>query len=172
MNPVRRRLGIVTLVIVALLAQTAFLPHLRLFGIVPDAVIVAVVAVAAREGPEVGALAGFGAGATIDLFLEVPLGLSALAYVLVGYGMGVVRSDFLRERWWLAPLLAGSGSLAAGLIFVLAGVILGEDHLLTLRTFTVIPVRALYDAGLSLVVFPLASRLMGPLEDAVASYRM
>lgn len=170
MNAVRRRVGILTLLLVVLLAQTAFFPHVRAFGVVPDVMVLAVAVVAAREGAEVGAGFGFAAGVLIDLFLEVPVGLSALSYTLVGYGIGTLHTGLMRSTWWIGPLLGGAASLAAGTIFVLVGIILGQEHLLALRSFVVIPSRALYDAGLALLVFPLASRLLGPAEDQLSPY--
>lgn len=170
MNPLRRRVGLVTLMLVVLLVQTAFFPHVRLFGVVPDVMVLAVAAVAAREGAEVGAGFGFTAGVLIDLFLEVPVGLSALSYTLVGYGIGILHTGLMRSTWWVGPALGGTASLAAGTIFVLVGVILGQDHLLAARSFMVIPTRAVYDAGLALAVFPLTSRLLGPAEDELSPY--
>lgn len=170
MNPLRRRVGTATLMLVVLLAQTALLPHLRFVGVVPDVMILAVAAVAAREGAEVGAVFGFTAGALIDLFLEVPLGLSALSYTVVGYGIGTLHTGLMRSTWWIAPLLGGAASAAGGAIFVLVGVILGEEHLLAVRSFVVIPTRAIADAALALAVFPLTSRLLGPAEDELSPY--
>ncbi|HLG00568.1 MAG TPA: rod shape-determining protein MreD [Acidimicrobiia bacterium] len=170
MNPVRRRVGAVTLLIVTLLAQSSFFPHFRFFGVMPDVLIVAVAAVAAREGAEVGATFGFTAGVLIDLFLEVPLGLSALSYAVVGYGVGTLHTGIMRSTWWIGPLLGGTASIAAGSLFVLVGIILGQDHLLSLRSFTVIPTRAIYDGVVALLVFPLTAQLLGPAEDELSPY--
>lgn len=170
MNLVRRRVGMVTLLSIVLLAETAFFPHTRVVGVVPDVMILAVAAVAAREGAEMGAGFGFAAGVLIDLFLEVPVGLSALSYTVVGYGVGTLHTGIMRSTWWIAPLLGGAASLAAGTIFVLTGIILGEEHLLSLRSAFIIPMRAIYDAGLALLVFPLTARLLGPAEDELSPY--
>ena len=166
----RRRVALPTLMIGALLAQTAFFPHVRIFGVVPDVMLLTVVAVAASEGPERGAVFGFVAGLLLDLFLEVPAGLSALCYTLVGYGVGVAQATFLRSQWWLVPVLGGTASLSGGLLFALAGIVVGEEYLLDARTFVVIGERAFYDALLALVVLPVAARIMGP-QPRVTSYR-
>lgn len=171
MSPLRRRVADVTLLVAVLLAQTSLFPHLRVFGVVPDVMVLAVVAVAARDGAETGAAYGFAAGVTIDLFLEVPVGLSALAYTVVGYGVGMLHTGLMRSAWWIGPVLGGTGALAAGVIFVVVGVILGQEHLLSVRSFLVIPVQALYAAALALVVFPLASRLLGPTADELVPFR-
>lgn len=170
MNPVRHRVGVLTLLLVVLLAETALFPHVRLFGVVPDVMVLAVAAIAAREGAEIGATFGFAAGVLIDLFLEVPVGLSALSYSLVGYAIGTLHTGLMRSTWWMGPVLGGTASLAAGTIFVLVGIILGQDHLLAARSAVVVPSRALYDAALALLVFPLTSRLLGPTEDALSPY--
>lgn len=165
MSEVRQRVGLGTLMLLALLTQTSLLPHLRIGGVIPDVMVVVTVAVAVRRGPEYGAMFGFVAGLLIDLFLQVPAGLSALAYSIVGYAVGAAQTSLLRERWWLAPLLAAIGSLGAGLVFVLAGLVLGQEYLMTARSFVVLPARALYDAGLALIVFPVAARLLGPSDE-------
>lgn len=170
MNPLRHRLGQVALVMTVLLAQLTFFPQVRLFGVVPDVMVVAVAAVALREGPDAGAVFGFVAGVLIDLFLEVPLGLSALAYSVVGYGVGLLQSGLLRSAWWLAPAIGGSASLVGGLIFVLSALILGQEHLFAVRTFVIVPTRAFYDALLALAIFPLTNRLLGPTEDDLSPY--
>lgn len=171
MSPVRRRVGMGTLLLLALLAQTAFFPHVRPWGVVPDVMVLAVAAVAVREGAEIGAVFGFAAGVLIDLFLEVPVGLSAFAYAVVGYGVGMVQTGLLRPQWWMSPAIGGTASLVAGLIFVLAAMILGQEYLFSVRTFVVIPARAAYDALLAIAVFPVASRLMGPADETVAPYQ-
>lgn len=171
MNPLRRRAGMVTLLLVVWLAETAFFPYVRLFGVVPDIVVVAVAAVAAREGAEVGAAFGFAAGVIVDLFLEVPLGLSALSYTIVGYGIGTLHTGLMRATWWTGPLLGGAASLTAGLVFVLVGIILGQEHLLAVRSFVVIPSRAVYDALLAFLIFPVAGRLLGPAADELSPYQ-
>ena len=69
--------------------QVALFPHVRLAGRVPDLGLVLAVAVAFDHGPEAGAIVGFLAGLGFDLFLATPLGLTALAYALTAYAVGV-----------------------------------------------------------------------------------
>ena len=66
--------------------------HLRILGVVPDLGLVLAVAIAYRSGPEAGALTGFAAGLCYDLFLETPLGLSALSYALTAYAVGLLQA--------------------------------------------------------------------------------
>jgi rod shape-determining protein MreD len=156
----RRNLALVLIATVAVLAQTELFPNLRAGGVIPDIVLVSVIAVALETGPETGAVYGFGAGLFIDMFLRPPAGLSALAYTLVGFGVGSVRARLIRTSKIQWPLVGGLGSLVGGALFVVAGVLVGQQHLWAERTVRIIGVRAVYDATLALLVFPAVRRLV------------
>ena len=77
------------LVILSLVVlQTALFPHLRVFGAVPDLLLVATAAVGYERGAEGGAVFGFVSGLAIDCFLASPLGVDAGA--VTGFSAGGV----------------------------------------------------------------------------------
>lgn len=84
----RRRAPLAALLATALVVHAAAAPHLAIRGLAPDALLVAVVAVAVGRGARAGAAFGFAAGLGGDLFLATPLGTSALAYTLLGHVVG------------------------------------------------------------------------------------
>lgn len=147
------RLGL--LVVALVIAQVALFPHLRVDGVAPDLGLVAAVAVAYRHGPEAGAIVGFGAGFLFDLFLRTPLGLSALAWALTGYIVGVISGGMLRTDWWAALVLGAAGGLLGGSLFVLIGGLVGQDDLVTSNSVRVVLIAAAYDAVLAPVIFLL-----------------
>ena len=55
-------------------------------------------AVAYYGGPQLGAIYGFTAGIAIDCFLTTPMGLSALSFALVGYGVGALQTGQVQLR--------------------------------------------------------------------------
>lgn len=147
---------------VALLIVTAIVLHttlfsagLRIFGVVPDLLLVLTIAFAYSMGPERGAAFGFIAGLSIDLFLSTPMGLSALSFAVVGYGVGVVGSGLVRTSRWTAPIMGGLGGLAGGFLFVCIGALAGQDHLVALRSVKVVLLASAYDALLAFVAFPI-----------------
>src|SRR5438309_10560637 len=87
----RRSVGTSLLILTALLLQTTLLPHLALFRVAPDLMLVVVICIGLVRGPSSGATAGFAGGMLRDLLLDAPTGLSALAYVSVGYVVGAIR---------------------------------------------------------------------------------
>lgn len=166
-----RTARLVLLVAATVVLQVAVFPHLRLLGAVPDLGLVLTAAVAYREGPETGALVGFASGLGYDLFLETPVGLSALSYALVGYGIGVMQSGLLRSPAWVAPVLGGLAGLVGGLLFASIGVISGTDHLLGWRTLATIARAATFDALLAPLVFALVGRLLRSSGEQAVAWR-
>ncbi|HEX9548193.1 MAG TPA: rod shape-determining protein MreD [Acidimicrobiales bacterium] len=138
----RLRLGL--LLLVALILQISVMSDLRVGGAAPDLMLLLAVCAGMADGPETGALAGFAAGLMIDLFLQTtPLGLSALAYCLIGFTVGTMRRTVIREGWWLTPLTALVGSGAGVALFVVIGVMVGQSQLTALSTTTLVQIASI-----------------------------
>lgn len=151
----RLRLGLLILAVVVL-QTTLFSAGLRVFGVMPDLGLVLTVAVAFYLGPERGAAFGFLTGVAVDVFLSTPLGVSALSFSLVGYGVGVVQGGLVRSSRWVAPVMGALGGLAGGVLFVAIAALAGQDQLLALSSVRVILMASLYDALLAFAAFPIA----------------
>jgi rod shape-determining protein MreD len=135
----RLRLG--ALLFIALLLQITVMSDLRVGPAAPDLMLLLAVCAGMADGPETGALAGFAAGLLIDLFVQTtPLGLTALTYCLVGFGVGTLRRTVIRENWWLAPLTSLIGSGAGVGLFVVIGVMVGQSQLTAVSTTTLVEI--------------------------------
>jgi rod shape-determining protein MreD len=156
-----RYLRLYLLVVMLVITQVTVFPHLRLFGVVPDLGLLVAIAVGYQEGPEAGALVGFIAGFGYDLFLETPIGLNALSYALVGYGVGILEGGLFRSPRWLPSFLGLLGGLAGGLLFVGVGVLAGVEAVKGAHALQDVMLSALYDALLAPVVFFLVRKVMG-----------
>jgi rod shape-determining protein MreD len=150
------RLKLPVLVLVALLVHAQLLPDVRVAGVQPDLMLLVAVAGGIAAGPSAGAVLGFSVGLLADLlFLETPLGLSAMVFCLVGYGVGLLQAGVLRASWWL-PIVTSLVACAAGeVLFALVGALFGERQLVTGRLPLVAGVVGLLDAALAVVVVPL-----------------
>jgi len=162
MRWIRFFLLIVSLVVI----QTAIFPSLRVFGAVPDLLLVATVAVAYERGPEAGAVFGFVGGAAIDVFLASPMGVSALAFSLTGYGVGIFQSGLVRASRWMAPILGGVGGLVGGFLWICIASIAGQDDLFAPASFRILVTAAMYDALVAFLVFPFARWACGEPDFA------
>lgn len=153
-----RNLRLALVVISAVVLQTTLFTHLRIDGVAPDIGLVAVLAVAYEDGPETGAWFGFIMGLAVDLFLTTPLGLSALAFALTGYAVGVFQAGMVRTTPRLAPLLGFFGGLFGGLVFITVGALVGQDGFLSFDSLKIVLIAAAYDALIAPIVFPLVRR--------------
>jgi rod shape-determining protein MreD len=165
-----RSLRMLVLIVVVVLVQVTLFPHLRIAGVAPDLGLVVALAVGYHDGPEAGAIAGFVAGFGFDLFLETPLGLNALAYALVGYGVGIIEGGLLRSPRWLPSVLGVAGGLAGGLILIAIGVLAGVENVKGTYGVQTIAIAALYDALLAPIVFFVLARTVGRADDVRTSW--
>jgi rod shape-determining protein MreD len=150
------RMGV--LIVLLVIVQVAVFPHLQINGVAPDLGLVLAIAVGYQRGPESGAIVGFLSGFAFGFFLDTPLGLYALAYALVGYGVGVIEGGMMRTPVWIAPVLAFLGGLAGGLILIGIGVLAGVESVKGSQGVETVVIAALYDALLAPLVFFLVGR--------------
>ena len=109
----RRLLALAAILVVAVLVQSTVLAEVRLAGVRPDLLVLAVVAVAMASDATTGAVFGFVAGLVADLLFDLPVGVSALVYTAVGFAVGTVRVYVTTNHPLVHLLLAGAASLAS-----------------------------------------------------------
>ena len=136
--------------------------HLSVFATVrvgeihPQVMLLLAVAGGLLGGSERGALIGFAAGLLADLFVHTPLGLSALAFAIVGFAVGGLQSAIIRSAWWIAPVTALAASFAGMVLYGVLGAIIGQSHFVSPR----LPVIAAGVALMNAVLAPLVARAM------------
>ena len=149
-----RALGIAALVVAAVVLQTAVLSQVAIDGVVPDLVLVLVVAAALVRGPEVGAVTGFVAGLAIDLAppADQVAGRWALALVVVGYLAGRLRYDAASPLG--AVLAVGAGSFVGTSVYALSGLLLHGPSVPVTGMLPVIGLSVLLDLILAPLLLP------------------
>jgi rod shape-determining protein MreD len=164
---VKKALKTVALLILGILVQTTFGNDLRVHEVAPDPMLLLAVCGGFAAGPDEGAVVGFAAGLLSDLFLQsTPFGLSALAFCLVGFSVGWVRSNMLRSQVLLAPFVAAAGTVLGVALFVVIGYVVGQQQLVAPGQRWLVElaaVEAIYAAVLALPAVALMSwALRGP----------
>jgi rod shape-determining protein MreD len=159
------RLRLPVMFLASLLFQTTVLARIRFFGVMPDFMLLVAVAGGITAGPTRGATLGFASGMLIDLFLPTPLGLSALVFTLVGYGVGVANTGVLRSAWYIPVLTAAGASVAGVALYALIGSVLGEQmitgHLVTIAAVVGVSNAVLAPLGVRFVGWSLGSLKTG-----------
>ncbi|MCU1371240.1 MAG: rod shape-determining protein MreD [Ilumatobacteraceae bacterium] len=141
-------------VLVALVLQVTLLSRFSYEGARADIMVLLAVVAGYRLGPERGAIVGFASGLSFDIVLSTPLGLSALIYTVVGYGVGAATSGMVRTSRWASPLVAAVGSAVAMVLYALVGAVLGEPTLSGPSLASIVVLVAVVNAALA----PLATR--------------
>ena len=162
-----RVLAYATLVVLAIGLQVGPFSELTIRGVVPDLLLLVVVAIGLVHGPERAALVGFLGGLALDLAppADHVAGRWALALVVVGFLVGLVRED---ARQGLIKIVAvvSAASFVGTSIFALSGLLLDEPGVTVGRVLEIIPVAVLYDTVLALLTVPLLMALARRLEPS------
>jgi rod shape-determining protein MreD len=115
-------------IVLALTLQTALVADIRIFGAIGDVMLLVGIAAGIAGGAERGAAFGFAAGLALDLVQpDIPFGLSALAYCIIGYLVGSMQGSVLRASWWIPVLTAVSASAGGVILYVVLGQVVGQQ---------------------------------------------
>lgn len=155
MSSIRLRISLALVLTLAL--HLTLLSRIRIDNVRPDAMLLIAVVAGLTAGPERGAIVGFCAGLLADLFLQTPLGLSALAYCLVGFAVGSLQSGILRAAWWIPVLTALAASTAGVVLYAILGAMVGQGDFVGPRLGVIAALVGVMNAALA----PAAMRLIG-----------
>ncbi|HWL64381.1 MAG TPA: rod shape-determining protein MreD [Actinomycetota bacterium] len=155
-----RILAVGILVVLALALQSAVLARMTLLGVIPQLVLVVVVSLAYLQGERAGVVAGFAGGLLQDLLLPQSIvGLTALVYTLIAYGVGYLRQYTTAESVWTPVLAVAIASAIAEVSYSCMAVLLGQPWVSFGDTMKFTGLIVLYDTLLTPFVFPIVKRV-------------
>jgi rod shape-determining protein MreD len=151
--------------VTALVLQVTVFPYVAWDGVVPNLVLLVVVAAALTRGPQFAAVLGFVAGVSLDLAppADHVAGRWALALVLVGYLAGRVRQDQKPTTSTVVLTVAGASFIGSS-VFALSGMLLGEPGGGVGGVLAVVLVAVLWDVLLTPFVLPPLMGMFRRLE--------
>lgn len=165
-----RAAAAIWVLLMALVLQVSVLPHLAFRGVVPDVVLLVVVAVGLRYGSEPAMVLGFAGGLLLDLVPPADhiAGRWALALLLAGYVAGRVSgrvSDRDRSpRWAVLLSTVAACSFVSTSVFALTGVVLRDPLVGVPALLETVLVAVVSDVLLGALLVPLVLALDERLE--------
>jgi len=166
-----RSVVLAALLTAAVVLQVSFFPSLSYDGVVPNLMLLVVVAAALTRGPEFAMALGFFGGLLVDLAppADHVAGRWALALVLAGYLAGRVRQD-AGQSAVASIITVAATSFVATSVFALSGLLLRDQSVSVGQALQVIPVSLAYDVLLTPFVLPLVMRLFHRIEPHEVGY--
>jgi rod shape-determining protein MreD len=110
----------ILLLIGVALIQSTVMPHLTLWGVKPDLMLLVVISWSLLRGTREGIVWGFIGGLCLDLFSGAPLGLSALALLIASFFSSLGEATIFRTHVILPLATVFFASLIYDFIFLLA----------------------------------------------------
>lgn len=135
-----RALRLALLIVLSVIAQASLPGVLSWWPVAPALTMALIAAIAWTDGPEAGAVAGFGAGILLDVVPPAahPIGQWAVVLAALGYLFAIVLGH--EERLVPVLLVAGGTVALAPALYALVGVTLGQ-------TASVVDVRSTAEAA-------------------------
>lgn len=152
-------------VLLALVLQVSVFPHVAWQGIVPNLVLLVVVAAALTRGAQFAAVLGFVAGVALDLAppADHVAGRWALALVIVGYVAGRVHQEQRPTATAVVATVAVSSFVGTS-VFALTGMLLEDPGFGVASLLQVILVAVLWDVLLTPFALPALMGMFRRLE--------
>jgi rod shape-determining protein MreD len=144
----------------AVVLQVALAPHLAIRGVVPNFLLLVVIAVALMEGPRYGTAAGFASGLAFDLVGTGPIGPMALVLCVVGFIAGSLQENMFAEGWRLPVTVVVITSFATELGYWTVLAVAGTGESFWSTFVNIMLPGALYNGVLALVTFPWLARFL------------
>jgi len=162
-----RGIAVLAAVLVALVLQVTVFPEVAWQGIVPNLVLLVVVAAALTRGAQFASVLGFVAGCLLDLAppADHVAGQWALALVVVGHVAGRVQQE-VRPTASAVVVTVAASSFVGTSVFALVGLLLGQAALDIGDFLQVILVAVVWDVLLTPFVLPPLMGMFRRLQPA------
>jgi rod shape-determining protein MreD len=156
----RRVIAIIAIIVTAVLLQSTVFSQLQLLGVRPELLYLVTILIALNEGPSEGAIVGFTCGLAQDMFLDQPMGITALTLTLLGYSVGMAR-QYIVSPSPLVPTIVVAVATALGVGFYeIVTYLLGQFDAGFTYAVKVALLTAAYNAVLTPILSPLLRRIV------------
>jgi len=147
-------LKVAGVIVLSMFIQDVLLNQIVILGSHPDLMLVLPITAGIAGGAEVGAVIGFFGGIAADLVLSTPFGLSALAYVVIGYAVGSFIASPLGHDFYSARVFGTTlGCIFGTLFYAVVAAFIGQPGILNSQLIVTTVIVGLGGLALAIPVF-------------------
>jgi rod shape-determining protein MreD len=139
-----------TVVLIGFVLQIGVLVDMQPFGVHADAMLLIAICAGLAGGSARGAVVGFIAGLLADVMLPGTMGISALTYAMVGFGVGAVHDSVISTTRVMSVAFTAIASAVGVLLYALLAQLLGQRSLSDPRLLQIVGIVAVLNALLCL----------------------
>ena len=153
------------LIIINYVLQSTVLVRFSILGVNPDTAIIFIVSYGLLRGDVEGAIFGFFAGLTHDMFGGHFVGLYAILGMLTGYIAGKPFKDYFKDNYFLPFIIVVAATLSyQSLVFFTSFLFRGRLDFIFYFTFIILP-KTIYTASIALPLYSLMFIINSKIED-------
>jgi len=135
--------------------QLGFVNDLAILGVHPDLLLLVAIGAGLVGGSSRGAAVGFAAGLLGDLMLTGSLGVTALCFTLVGFGVGMAEDSVIRSTRLISMAITAVASALGVVLYAGMNQLLGGHTLSDPRLWQVVGIVSVLNGVLCLGLLPL-----------------
>ena len=152
------------LIILNYVLQSTVLIHTAILGVNPDTAIIFIVSYGILRGDVEGAIFGFFAGLTHDLFGGHFIGLYAMLGMLTGYVAGKPFKDYFKDNYFLPFMIVVASILSYQIVlFFINFLLFGRFAFWFYFTSIILP-KTIYTASLAIPLYSLMFVINSKIE--------
>ena len=162
----RRNLFMIFCLFLAFVLQSTAAKWIAVGSITPNLIIILVSVFGFTCGSKCGLVAGFFTGLLWDLFYCDVVGLNALIFMYIGFLNGSFKQIFFKEDIKLPIVLITASDLMCSIAVYIIRFLLRGRFGFPRYFATIIMPEILYTVIITMIIYPLISRVLSAIEDA------
>jgi rod shape-determining protein MreD len=146
-------------IILNIIIQATLIPHIGVFGVVPNTAIVLVVMIALKKGRIYGASFGIFAGMLQDILFSITLGVNSFILFFIGYFVGLAHDSLTKDSAMNHFIFTAISTVFYNILFSLFQFFLSREITFIDAVRSVFSLEVIYNGVIAVLLFMLVQRI-------------
>ncbi len=141
------------------LIQSAILPYLSVFGVVPNTGLLIIMSISLLKGKYYGGFIGLAIGLLQDIIFGQVIGVNAFIYFFAGYILGIIAHNLSRDNNIIPILFSALGTVYYNFMYYIFMFFLSRNIPFLSFAKNILIVEIIYNAILSVPIYIIFSKI-------------